>query len=177
TPPAHAVEDGTIAKLSKSKAGGLTVYQFDPADRLCFYYAHLERYADGLHDGQTVSRGELIGYVGTSGNAPPNTPHLHFGVFQLDADKHWWEGTAIDPYEVFHRQSPPAGGARRGVGASETTAARLVPRAQGAPPPGPVQANGREIKDPAPSTPLAPADFAADALIRISSAVVSKSWR
>jgi peptidoglycan LD-endopeptidase LytH len=100
--PIHAVEDGVIAKLFNSKAGGLTVYQFDPTGRLCYYYAHLERYAEGLQEGERVMRGQLIGYVGTSGNAPPNTPHLHFAVFQLDAERRWWQGTAIDPYLVFH---------------------------------------------------------------------------
>jgi len=99
--PVHAVENGTIAKLFTSKAGGLTVYQFDPAGHLCYYYAHLERYADGLKDGQAVSQGDVIGYVGTSGNAPPNTPHLHFAVFELNADKRWWQGRPIDPYLVF----------------------------------------------------------------------------
>jgi murein DD-endopeptidase MepM/ murein hydrolase activator NlpD len=99
--PVHAVESGTIAKLFTSKAGGLTVYQFDPAGHLCYYYAHLERYADGLKDGQAVSQGDVIGYVGTSGNAPPNTPHLHFAVFELNADKRWWQGRPLDPYLVF----------------------------------------------------------------------------
>ena len=99
--PVHAVENGTIAKLFTSKAGGLTIYQFDPDGRLCYYYAHLERYADGLNDGQTVSQGDVIGYVGTTGNAPANTPHLHFAVFELNADQHWWQGRPIDPYQVF----------------------------------------------------------------------------
>jgi murein DD-endopeptidase MepM/ murein hydrolase activator NlpD len=99
--PVHAVEDGTIAKLFVSKAGGNTIYQFDPSGTLCYYYAHLERYADGLHDGQHVSQGDVIGFVGTSGNAPPNTPHLHFAVFELDADRKWWHGRALDPYQVF----------------------------------------------------------------------------
>jgi murein DD-endopeptidase MepM/ murein hydrolase activator NlpD len=99
--PIHAVDDGTIAKLFHSKAGGTTIYQFDPDARFCYYYAHLERYAEGLHDGQSISRGEIIGYVGTSGNAPPDTPHLHFAIFELTADRHWWEGTPLDPYAVF----------------------------------------------------------------------------
>jgi peptidoglycan LD-endopeptidase LytH len=99
--PVHAVENGTVAKLFYSKAGGLTIYQFDPSGRFCYYYAHLERYADGLHDGQTIAQGEVIGYVGTSGNAPANTPHLHFAVFELKGDRKWWQGTAIDPYGVF----------------------------------------------------------------------------
>jgi murein DD-endopeptidase MepM/ murein hydrolase activator NlpD len=99
--PILAVEQGTIAKLFNSKAGGLTVYQYDPSGRLAYYYAHLERYADGLHEGQAVAQGEVLGYVGTSGNAPPNTPHLHFAVFELDDTRRWWKGKAIDPYLVF----------------------------------------------------------------------------
>lgn len=99
--PVHAVDEGTIAKLFTSKAGGLTIYQYDPTGRVCYYYAHLERYADDLKDGQPVSQGEVIGYVGTTGNAPANTPHLHFAVFELNADKRWWQGRPIDPYRWF----------------------------------------------------------------------------
>ena len=101
--PIRAVEDGKIAKLFLSKAGGNTIYQFDPSERFCYYYAHLDRYADGLRDGQLVAKGEIIGYVGTSGNAPPNTPHLHFAIFELGDDKKWWHGTAIDPYLVYRQ--------------------------------------------------------------------------
>ena len=99
--PVHAVEGGTIAKLFFSKAGGITIYQFDPTGDLIYYYAHLERYADGLHEGQTVSAGDVIGYVGTTGNAPPNTPHLHFAVFETNGDRQWWKGRAVDPYPLF----------------------------------------------------------------------------
>jgi peptidoglycan LD-endopeptidase LytH len=101
----HAVQDGTIAKLFLSKAGGLTIYQFDPGAHLCYYYAHLDRYANSLHEGQHVSRGDVIGYVGTSGNAPPGTPHLHFAIFELDADPKWWHGRPLDPYLVFKQKS------------------------------------------------------------------------
>lgn len=99
--PVKAVEDGTIARLFNSKAGGITIYQFDPSERFCYYYAHLERYADGLREGDRVKKGQLVGYVGTSGNAPKDTPHLHFAVFRLTAEKHWWEGTPIDPYDIL----------------------------------------------------------------------------
>jgi peptidoglycan LD-endopeptidase LytH len=99
--PVHAVEDGTIAKLFTSRQGGLTVYQFDPSGRFCYYYAHLERYAANLREQQPVSRGDIIGYVGTSGNAPPNTPHLHFAIFELTPEKRWWQGTPIDPWTAF----------------------------------------------------------------------------
>ncbi|HEY7286551.1 MAG TPA: M23 family metallopeptidase [Vicinamibacterales bacterium] len=105
--PVHAVEDGTIAKLFFSKAGGNTIYQFDPTSRFCYYYAHLERYATGISERKHVSRGDVIGYVGTSGNAPPNTPHLHFSVFLLGPEKQWWRGTALDPYLVFAQQASP----------------------------------------------------------------------
>ncbi len=99
--PVHAADDGTIAKLFNSAAGGITIYQFDPTETFCYYYAHLERYASGLEEGQRVRRGDVIGYVGTSGNAPPNTPHLHFAVLELTPEKKWSEGRPLDPYAVF----------------------------------------------------------------------------
>ena len=101
--PVLAVEEGTIARLFTSKAGGLTVYQFDPASRYAYYYAHLERYAPGLTDGDRIRRGQVLGYVGTSGNAPPDTPHLHFAIFKLSDKKQWWQGTAIDPFPVLRK--------------------------------------------------------------------------
>jgi murein DD-endopeptidase MepM/ murein hydrolase activator NlpD len=99
--PIVAVEDGAIAKLFQSKAGGTTIYQFDSTSTYTYYYAHLERYADHLREGLQVRRGDVIGYVGTSGNAPKNTPHLHFAIFKLGDDKKWWQGTAIDPFDVL----------------------------------------------------------------------------
>ena len=101
--PIRAVEDGEIAKLFLSKAGGITIYQFDPTGRFCYYYAHLESYANGLKEGQHVSAGDTIGYVGTSGNAPKNTPHLHFAIFELTPELHWWQGRPVDPFLVFRR--------------------------------------------------------------------------
>jgi murein DD-endopeptidase MepM/ murein hydrolase activator NlpD len=103
--PVLAVDNGTIAKLFDSKAGGHTIYQFDATGRLAYYYAHLEKYAEGLREGQVVKQGDVIGYVGTSGNAPPNTPHLHFAVFELDDSGRWWTGKALDPYLVFKNRS------------------------------------------------------------------------
>jgi murein DD-endopeptidase MepM/ murein hydrolase activator NlpD len=103
--PVIAVDNGTIAKIFDSKAGGHTIYQFDATGRLAYYYAHLEKYAEGLHEGQVVKQGDVIGYVGTSGNAPPNTPHLHFAVFELDDTGRWWTGKALDPYLVFKNRS------------------------------------------------------------------------
>ncbi|HEY4492694.1 MAG TPA: M23 family metallopeptidase [Acidobacteriota bacterium] len=97
-----AVEDGSIARLWFSVPGGITIYQFDPERRYEYYYAHLESYAHGLKEGDNVKRGEVIGYVGTSGNAPKNTPHLHFTIFKLTDEKQWWEGTAVNPYLVYN---------------------------------------------------------------------------
>jgi murein DD-endopeptidase MepM/ murein hydrolase activator NlpD len=96
-----AVEDGTIARLFFSQAGGTTVYQFDPTIRYVYYYAHLEGYARGLVEKGRVVRGQVIGYVGTSGNAPKDTPHLHFAIVKLTEQKRWWEGAPIDPYAVL----------------------------------------------------------------------------
>jgi len=99
--PVRAAEGGTIARLLTSRAGGLSVYQFDPERRFCYYYAHLASYARDLREGQHVAAGDVIGYVGTTGNAPPNTPHLHFAIFELTPDGRWWEGKALDPYLVY----------------------------------------------------------------------------
>lgn len=99
--PVIAVDEGSIAKLFFSKAGGLTIYQFDPSKRYAYYYAHLDRYADGLKQGTAVSRGQILGYVGSTGNADRAQPHLHFTIFKLGPEQHWWQGTAIDPYPLF----------------------------------------------------------------------------
>ena len=99
----RAVEDGTIKKLFTSKAGGLTIYEFDPTETYSYYYAHLDRYAPGLAEGQKVERGDLIGYVGSTGNASPDAPHLHFAIARLDASKAWWKGDAINPYPLLSK--------------------------------------------------------------------------
>lgn len=99
--PVVAVEDGTIAKLFLSDAGGITAYLFDPTTRYVYYYAHLDRYAAGLAEAARVTRGQVLGYVGVSGNAPKNTPHLHFAIFKLTESRKWWQGTAIDPFTVL----------------------------------------------------------------------------
>jgi len=96
-----AVENGRVAKLFTSAAGGLTIYEFDPGKKFVYYYAHLDSYAAGLKEGDEVQKGQVIGYVGTTGNAPKNTPHLHFGISKLDPDGRWWGGTPLDPYLVL----------------------------------------------------------------------------
>ncbi|WP_425477811.1 M23 family metallopeptidase [Luteimonas arsenica] len=99
--PVLAVADGHVEKLFDSDRGGLTIYQFEPGGEYAYYYAHLERYAPGLEEQQQVRRGEVIGYVGSTGNADPAAPHLHFAIFLLGPEKRWWEGTAIDPYPLL----------------------------------------------------------------------------
>jgi murein DD-endopeptidase MepM/ murein hydrolase activator NlpD len=99
--PVLAVADGRVEKLFSSERGGLTVYQFEPSGRFAYYYAHLDRYAEGLGEGQTLRRGQLIGYVGSTGNASADAPHLHFAVFALGPERHWWEGQAINPYPLL----------------------------------------------------------------------------
>ena len=99
--PVIAVDDGKVVKLFNSKPGGLTIYHFDPAERLAYYYAHLDRYAPGLAEGQRVKRGDVIGYVGSTGNANPSAPHLHFSIFLLGPEKRWWKGTPINPFPVL----------------------------------------------------------------------------
>lgn len=99
--PVHAVEDGTIERFFESKNGGLTIYQKDKSGKYVYYYAHLERYDDNVHPGDKVKAGQVIGYVGTSGNAPPNTPHLHFAISTIGPQDSVFRGTALDPYEVY----------------------------------------------------------------------------
>lgn len=99
--PVLAVADGYVEKLFTSERGGLTIYQFEPSGRYAYYYAHLDRYADGLAEKQQIRRGEVIGYVGATGNASPDAPHLHFAIFQLGPEKRWWKGTPINPYPVL----------------------------------------------------------------------------
>jgi murein DD-endopeptidase MepM/ murein hydrolase activator NlpD len=99
--PVVAVEHGTVEKLFTSAQGGLTIYEFDPSRTYAYYYAHLDGYAEGLREHDRLERGEVLGYVGTTGNAPKNTPHLHFSVYLLTAEKQWWRGTAIDPFLIW----------------------------------------------------------------------------
>jgi murein DD-endopeptidase MepM/ murein hydrolase activator NlpD len=100
--PVLASVDGAIRKLFTSKAGGLTIYQFDRDEGRVYYYAHLDRYADGLAEGDFVDQGSVIGYVGTSGNAR-GTPHLHFSIEVLPPTKEWWKGEPVNPYPLLTR--------------------------------------------------------------------------
>ena len=95
--PVLSADSGTVLRLSRNTLGGITIYATDPARRFVFYYAHLDGYAAGLHEGKAVAQGEVIGYVGTTGNAPKNTPHLHFQVMRFVDARTWWNGPPLDP--------------------------------------------------------------------------------
>lgn len=99
--PVLAASDGTVAKLFTSVPGGLTIYEFDPTSTYAYYYAHLDHYAPGLAEGKAIKRGDVIAYVGSTGNASADAPHLHFAIFVLGPEKQWWKGTAIDPYPLL----------------------------------------------------------------------------
>jgi murein DD-endopeptidase MepM/ murein hydrolase activator NlpD len=100
--PVTAATDGRVVKLFDSKQGGLTVYQADADDRFVLLYGHLDRYETGLQEGAAVRRGQVIGYVGTTGNAPPETPHLHFAVARSADPARWWSsGTPVNPFPLL----------------------------------------------------------------------------
>jgi murein DD-endopeptidase MepM/ murein hydrolase activator NlpD len=99
--PVLAAADGAVEKLFQSKRGGTTIYQFDPSRTWCYYYAHLDHYAAGIVQGSVVRKGQVIGYVGSTGDASPSAPHLHFTIFKLGPEKQWWKGTAVDPYPIL----------------------------------------------------------------------------
>lgn len=99
--PVVAADDGTVLKLFTSRGGGLTIYVADPTRKFIYYYAHLDAYAPGLREGQAVAKGQQIGTVGTTGNAPPTTPHLHFAILRNDDMTKWWTGTPLDPYTIW----------------------------------------------------------------------------
>jgi peptidoglycan LD-endopeptidase LytH len=99
--PVRAAVAGVIAALNSSRAGGTSIWQYDQSGHYCYFYAHLQRYAPGLRAGQTVARGDVIGFVGTTGNAPRNTPHLHFAMFRLESRGRWWGGVPVNPYPLL----------------------------------------------------------------------------
>ena len=107
--PVLAATDGTIMRLHQGALGGNSIYQLAPDGRTRFYYAHLDSYAPGLHAGQEVKRGDVIGYVGDTGNAAPGDTHLHFSIAILNDLHRWWEGRNVDPYPILHGDLASAG--------------------------------------------------------------------
>ena len=101
--PVIAADSGTILRLRQNEAGGITIYQLDPDERFVYYYAHLDRYQDGLSEGMKIRQGDVLGYVGTTGNAPKNTPHLHFQVMLYRGRGQYWGGDPINPHPYLTR--------------------------------------------------------------------------
>jgi murein DD-endopeptidase MepM/ murein hydrolase activator NlpD len=101
--PVLAVAHGKILKLFQSKPGGTTIYQLSSDEKFIYYYAHLDRYADGLSEGRTVTQGETIAYVGDTGNAGAGNYHLHFSIAMTSDPKRWWEGVNINPYPLLRK--------------------------------------------------------------------------
>jgi murein DD-endopeptidase MepM/ murein hydrolase activator NlpD len=104
-----SVQDGRILRLSKSEKGGITVYATDLDEQFVYYYAHLDRYHAKVYAGKPLMRGDTLGYVGTTGNAPKNLPHLHFQVMRMPADKKFWSGSPINPYPLLRNTISTAG--------------------------------------------------------------------
>ena len=98
--PVLAAADGRVVKLFNSERGGITVYQLSPDEKTVYYYAHLERYADGLREGQFLRRGDTLGYVGDTGNAGAGNYHLHFAVWLVTDPKRYWDGANLNPYPL-----------------------------------------------------------------------------
>ena len=102
--PVHSAAPGRVLKLFTSKAGGLMVYAADSTERFVLMYAHLDGYAPEMRDGLPLRRGQVIGYVGTTGNAPPDAPHLHFAIARTSDVDIWWTGTPVDPRPLLQHR-------------------------------------------------------------------------
>lgn len=101
--PVVAVADGEVIKLHRGARGGLSIYQLDQDGRTRYYYAHLDRYAEGVREGMPVRGGDVIGYVGDTGNAQPGDYHLHFAIAVLRDRRRWWQGENLNPFHVLRR--------------------------------------------------------------------------
>jgi murein DD-endopeptidase MepM/ murein hydrolase activator NlpD len=95
--PVLSADDGVVLALRSNRLGGRVIYAADPSRRFVYYYAHLSGYHPSLGPGRALRRGDVIGYVGATGNADPRVPHLHFQVMAFPPDDRWWTGTPIDP--------------------------------------------------------------------------------
>lgn len=103
--PVLAAADGKILKLFQSERGGTTIYQLSTSQELVFYYAHLSHYVAGLTEGNVVKQGEVIAYVGDTGNAGTGNFHLHFSIAVVTDPKRYWEGTNINPYPLLQNRA------------------------------------------------------------------------
>ena len=98
-----AADDGIILRITRNELGGKVIYLSDPARRFVYYYAHLDEWKYGLAEGQRVHRGQLLGTVGTTGNAPANAPHLHFQLMRMGSGGRYWSGEPINPIPYLRR--------------------------------------------------------------------------
>jgi murein DD-endopeptidase MepM/ murein hydrolase activator NlpD len=105
--PVLASVDGEILRVSRNTLGGNTIYATDRGRRFVYYYAHLDRYAPRTRIGARVRKGDIIGYVGTTGNAPDNAPHLHFQVMRMIDARQWWKGPPVNPHGLFASRGTP----------------------------------------------------------------------
>jgi murein DD-endopeptidase MepM/ murein hydrolase activator NlpD len=99
--PILSADDGRIMRMTTSTLGGISMYAVDPDQRIVYYYAHMDRYNDVMTPGRNISKGDTLGFVGTTGNAPKNTPHLHFQVMRWPADGKYWNGDPINPFDLL----------------------------------------------------------------------------
>jgi len=99
--PVLAADSGRVYRMRSNALGGVTIYAVDPGQRFVYYYAHLDHYRPGLAEGDAVAKGDVLGYVGTTGNAPRDVPHLHFQVMRIRDARRWWDGIPVDPRPYF----------------------------------------------------------------------------
>lgn len=99
--PVLSADDGRILRVSSNTLGGNIIYASDPQGRVVYYYAHLDAYHSSVIPGATIARGDTLGYVGTTGNAPRDVPHLHFQVMRMPPDGRYWDGDPINPYPLM----------------------------------------------------------------------------
>ncbi|MDB4913478.1 MAG: endopeptidase [Gemmatimonadetes bacterium] len=106
--PVLSTDAGRILRVGSNPLGGNIIYASDPLGRVVYYYAHLDAYQPGLAQGAAVARGDTLGFVGTTGNAPREAPHLHFQVMRMPLDGKYWDGDPINPYPLFLLTHDPA---------------------------------------------------------------------
>lgn len=107
-----SADAGRVLKLHNSVAGGLSIYVADPTQRFIMLYAHLDSYRPGLVEGATVKQGELLGFVGFTGNGSPSAPHLHFAIARSDNSTEWWKGTPLNPFLIYRGKTDDGSRAR-----------------------------------------------------------------
>lgn len=146
--PVIAADDGFVLRLSRNRAGGIVVYATDPEERVVYYYAHLAGYHDGVTAGKPLQKGDTIGYVGTSGNAPENTPHLHFQIMRMRGGGRYWNGEPFNPYPLLRDAPAP----KRDLPLAQVVTPQAKPRAADPKPAVPKSAEPKPV-EPKPVEP------------------------